>query len=168
MADYIEQTDLLWDEWIAETGQVSGDPADFVEWGLANRKLALRPQDVRRLLRKQVTGLLRKARRFDPDGGYWYRSKQSVTLFDGELPTKHFFDTDKGGTPNLRQKAVKQRRDAIADHVYRAACDVDHMNRAFPDDPQLTFFPDFNDDVAEKRAADVAASKRKDGDEDAA
>lgn len=152
MADYNEQVNSLWDEWIAETGQTSGDPGEFVEWATAKRRLALRPQDVKQVLRKQVTRALREAKRFNVEGGFHYRSKQSVTLFEDGLPTKHYFDTDHGGSPTLRQKATRQRREAIAHDVYRAVCDVEHMNSAFPEDPQLNFFQDFSDDVIELRA----------------
>jgi hypothetical protein len=97
----------------------------------------------------------RQAKRFDEDGVFTYRAKQSVTLFENGMATKHYFDTDKGGTQTLRQKSTKQRREAIAHHVYRAVCDVERMNKVFQDEPQLNFFPDFHDDVAELRAAEL-------------
>lgn len=156
MSYYNDQVNRLWDSWIEETGRESGDPDDFVEWALTGGRLGVRPQDVKRLLRRQVTQALRQARRLD-DAGFTYRAKQSVTLFEGDVAMKHYFDTDKGGTATLRQKSVKQRRDAIANDVYLAVCDVEHMNKAFPEDPQLTFFPDFRDDVAEHRAVELAA-----------
>jgi hypothetical protein len=162
MADYNEQVNRLWDEWIAETGQASGDPGDFVEWATAGKRLALRPQDIKHVLRKQITQALRQAKRYDMDGGFHYRSKQSVTLFDDGLPIKHFFDTDEGGSPTLRQRAVRQRREAIAHGVYRAACDVDHMKRVFSGEPKLQFVLDFTDDVAEMRATDLKARGRHD------
>lgn len=165
MADYNEQVNHLWDEWIAETGQESGDPGDFVTWAMAGRRLALRPQDVKQLLRKQVTQALRQSRRFDLDGGFTYRAKQSVTLFNGDLPIKHYFDTDFGGTQTLRQKATRQRREAVAHDVYRAVCDVEHMNSVFREEPQLNFFTDFTDDVAEMRATETEARDRGDDEE---
>jgi hypothetical protein len=70
---------------------------------------------------------------------------------------------DKGGTTNLRQKAVRQRRDGIASDVYRAVCDMEHMNKVFHE--QLTFFLDFADDVAERRAADLLRDNEDDQDE---
>jgi hypothetical protein len=149
MADYNEQVNRLWDEWAAETEQESGDPGDFIEW--AGSRLVLRPQDVKQLKRKQVTQALRQAKRYDEEGGFTYRAKQSVTLFDG---IKHFFDTDTGGTPALRQKSTRQRREAVAHDIYRAVCDVERMNKVFPDDPQLNFYLEFTDDVAELRAAE--------------
>ena len=76
------------------------------------------------------------------------------------LQLRLWFDTDKGGTSNLRQKAARQRRDAIAADVYRALCDVEHMNKAFPDDPQLSFFADFTEDCAERRAAELLDQDR--------
>ena len=155
MADYNEQVNRLWDEWIAGTGQESGDPNDFIEWAIASRRLALRPQDVRRLMRKQVTEALRQAKRFDVEGGFTYRAKQSVTLFEGDNAIKHYFDTDHGGSPTLRQRSVRQRREAIAHDVYRAVCDVERMNKVFPDDPQLNFFTDFRDDTLERREAEL-------------
>jgi hypothetical protein len=30
---------------------------------------------------------------------------------------------------------------------------VEHMNKVFPNDPQLNFFADFSEDIAERRAA---------------
>ncbi len=155
MADYNEQVNLLWDEWIAETCQKSGDPGDFTDWAYTSRRLLPRPQDIKQILRRQVTQALRQAKRFDADGGFTYRAKQCVMLFEGGKATKHYFDTDTGGTSNLRQKSVKQRREAVAHHVYRGVCDVERMNKAFPDDPQLNFFQDFTDDVAELRALEI-------------
>jgi hypothetical protein len=38
---------------------------------------------------------------------------------------------------SLRQKATRQPRDGIASDVYRAICDMEYMNKTFPDDPQL-------------------------------
>ena len=166
MADYNEQVNRLWDEWMAETGQESGDPAEFIDWALANRRLALRPQDVKQLLRKQVTQALRQSRRWDEEGGFTYRTKQSVTLFEGEITIKHYFDTDRGGTARLRQKSVKQRREAIAHDVYRAVCDVERMNKVHRGEPQLNFFQDFTDDVEELRAADqIGGDKEEDREE---
>jgi hypothetical protein len=164
MADYNDQVNRLWDEWTAETGQESGDPGEFVEWAVASRRLALRPQDVKQLLRKQVTQALRQAKRYDMNGGFTYRAKQSVTLFSGDAAVKHYFDTDHGGSPTLRQKATRQRREAVAHDVYRAVCDVEHMNTVFPEDPQLRFFTDFGEDVLEMRAAELLG---RDGDDEA-
>jgi len=154
MANFNEQVVRLWEEWEAETGDVSGDPSQFVEWAVANRTLLPQPQDVKRMLRRQVSSSLRQARRLDKDGGFTYRAYQSVSLFDSGQPTKHYFDTDTGGSPALRQKSVKQRREAIASDVYRAVCDVDRMHKVHADDPQLNFFSDFSDDVVERRLAD--------------
>lgn len=158
MANYNEQVLRLWDEWIEETKQNSGDPGDFVDWARSAGRLALQPQDVKNVLRKQVTQALRQAKRYDEEGGYTYRAKQCVTLFENGLATKHYFDTDTGGTQTLRQKSVRQRREGVAHSVYRAVCDVDRMNKVFPDDPQLSFFTDFSDDVAELRAAEIAGN----------
>ena len=69
---------------------------------------------------------------------------------------KHYFDTDTGGTQTLRQKATKERREALANDVYLAVCDMEHMNRVFAEDPQLSFVMDFEDDVAERRAAEAS------------
>jgi hypothetical protein len=154
MANFNEQVVRLWEEWEAETGEVSGDPSLFVDWAVANRKLLPQPQDVKKMLRRQVTRSLRQARRLDLEGGFTYRAYQSVSLIESGQPIKHYFDTDTGGTSTLRQKSVKQRREAIASDVYRAVCDVDRMNKVHTDDPQLNFFSDFTDDVAEQRIAD--------------
>ena len=75
--------------------------------------------------------------------------------------------TDKGGTPNLRQKVTRQRRGGVASDVYRAVCDVEHMSKAFPGE-QLNFFTDFTDDVAERRAAELLANDNAEDDDEAA
>jgi hypothetical protein len=62
------------------------------------------------------------------------------------------FDVDKNGTPQLRQKAARQRRDAIANDVYRARSDIDHMNYAYPGDPRIQFEMDFTEDYEERKA----------------
>jgi hypothetical protein len=88
-------------------------------------------------------------------------------ISEGDLQYRLWFDTDKGGTPGLRQKANRQRRDAIASDVYRGLCDAEHMNKVFPDDPQLSFLPDFSDDCAELRALELLDHDN-DDEEDAA
>ena len=162
MADFNEQVIRSWDEWIDETSQQSGDVAEFVDWALARRKIAPRPQDIKQILRKQITQSLRQAKRYDEDGGFTYRAKQSVTLFENGVATKHYFDTDNGGTESLRQKSAKQRRDAIANDVYRAVCDVERMKKRFPTEVQLNFFTDFTDDVVELRAAEILGNDSED------
>jgi hypothetical protein len=165
MSYWTKQVEKLWDEWIEATGQPSGYPAEFINWAIASKRLALRPQDMKQLLRKQVTQALRQVKRYDEDGGFTYRAKQSVTLLDGDVPIKHYFDTDKGGTANLRQKSTKQRREAVAHDVYRAVCDVERMNKVFSDEPRLNFHKDFTDDVAELRAAEWLDHERDEDDD---
>lgn len=165
MANFNEQILQAWDEWEAETGADASNPDDFVVWAMENKKLLPRIQDIKRLLRKQVTTALRQVLRVD-DAGFMYRGKQSVLIVEKDLQYRLWFDTDRGGTTTLRQKAVKQRRDAIASDVYRAVCDVEHLNKTFPNDPQLTFFPDFSEDCAEKRAQELLEHKRDDDDDD--
>lgn len=156
MANYNTQIVNLWDKWIASTDQICGNPDDFVAWARSAKKLDVEPQDIRNLLRKKVTQALRQAKRYDEEGGFTYRAKQSVTLFENGVGTKHYFDTDTGGTQNLRQKSVKERREAIAHDIYRGVCDVERMNKVFYDEPQLNFLQDFTDDTEELRAAELA------------
>src|SRR5665213_71795 len=168
MANFDEQLLQAWDEWEGITGAAANDPDDFIDWAVENKRLSPRPQDVRKFLRRQVSRALRQASRMD-EAGFSYRAKQSVlSLEDDGKPHRMWFDTDKGGTPNLRQKAVRQRRDASASDIYRAICDVEHMNKVVPDDPQLSFFLDFSDDVAERRAADLLNKDRDDEEDEAA
>ncbi len=164
MANYNDQVLNLWDEWISGTDHSYGNPGDFVDWAYSAGRLDLRPQDVKNMLRKQVTQALRQAKRYDEEGGFTYRAKQSVTLFEDGLAVKHYFDTDTGGTQTLRQKSVKQRRDAIAHDVYRGVCDVERMNKVFHEEPQLNFLTDFTEDAAELRVAELSSNE----DEDAA
>lgn len=121
---------------------------------MENRKLSPRLQDITRLLRKQVTIALRQAMRTD-ENGITYRAKQCVLISEEGAQMRLWFDTDRNGTANLRRKAVHQRREGIANAVYRAMCDVEHMNRVYPEDPQLNFFLDFHDDYAERKAAEL-------------
>jgi len=166
MANFNDQILGAWDEWENSTGETANNPDDFVVWAMENKKLFPRPQDLIKILRKQVTGALRQAMRTDDDG-ISYRAKQCVLISEEGAQLRLWFDTDKGGTANLRQKAVRQRRDAIANDVYRAICDVEHMNKVFPDEPQLNFLADFSDDYAERRAAELL-DRDKGDDEEAA
>jgi hypothetical protein len=164
MADFNEQVSRAWDEWEGITGQDANNPDDFVVWALTNKKLAPQPQELRRMLRRQVTKALRQIQRTD-ENGITYRAKQCVGISENGVQMTLWFDTDRGGTPNLRQKALRQRREAIANDVYRAVCDKDHMNSAFPEDPQLNFFTDFTDDCEERRAADLLKREKEDEDD---
>jgi hypothetical protein len=154
MTNFNEQILRVWDEWEQTTGAEANNPDDFIAWAIDNKKLLPHMQDIRKLLRKQVTAALRQALRTD-DGGFSYRAKQCVLIIEEGLQLRLWFDTDKGGTPNLRQKAVRQRREGVASDVYRALCDVEHMNSTFPNDTQLSFLTDFSEDCAERRAADL-------------
>lgn len=166
MANRDELIMRAWDEWENITGAEANNPDDFVAWALDTKKLVPHMQDIRKLLRKQVTSVLRQAMRRDA-AGFSYRAKQCVLIADEDAQYRLWFDTDKGGTPNLRQKATRQRREAIASDVYRAVCDVEHMRTAFPGE-QLNFFPDFTDDVAEHRVADLLADEKTDEEDEAA
>lgn len=161
MTHFQDKVLQAWNEWEETTGADANDPDDFVLWAMENKKLLPQPQDLRRLMRKQVTSVLRQATRID-DAGYSYRAKQCVLIAEEGAQLRLWFDTDKGGTPNLRQKATRQRRDGIASDVYRAICDVEHMNKAFPEDPQLSFPLDFSDDCAERRAAELLGRDKDD------
>jgi hypothetical protein len=154
MAKFDDQVMQAWEEWESLTGADANDPEDFVVWAMENKKLLPRMKDIRRVLRQQVTAVLRQALRRDP-AGFAYRAKQSVLIKDGETEHRLWFDTDRAGTATLRQKATRQRRDGIASDVYRAVCDVDHMNGVFTAEPPLLFPTDFTEDAAEKRAADL-------------
>lgn len=156
MANYSEQVVRIWDEWETETGAEAGDPTDFVDWAIANGRLQPSSQDVMKLLRQRVTTALRQVQRFDNDG-LPYRGKQCAIEFENGRPTAHWFDTDTGGTPRLRGKAIKQRRDAIASDVYRAKRDCDHMNMVHGESNQLVL--DFSDDCAEREALDVMTAE---------
>src|SRR3546814_11932161 len=73
-----------------------------------------------------------------------------TTLFRSQRTL--WFDIDKNGTPRLRQRAAKQRRDAIAADVYRAKSAVDHMNFAYSDEEQIQFELDFTEAFEERKA----------------
>jgi hypothetical protein len=168
MANFDNQVMQAWDEWEEITGAAANDPDDFIVWAMENKKLVPGPQDIRKLFRKQVGRVLRQATRKDDDG-FSYRAKQCVLLLEKDgRQHRMWFDTDRGGTSNLRQKVVRQRRDAIASDVYRAVCDIEHMNKTFPDEPQLNFLADFSDDIAERRAADLLDGDAEDDQDEAA
>jgi hypothetical protein len=65
MADFKEQVLRVWDEFEQTTGAEANNPDDFVAWALENKKLAPQPQELRRMLRKQVTNVLRQVQRTD-------------------------------------------------------------------------------------------------------
>jgi len=96
-----------------------------------------------------------------------HRATDSVLIIEEGAQYRLWFDTDKGGTPNLRQKVTRQRRDAVASDVYRAVCDVEHMSKVFPGE-QLNFFTDFTEDVAERRAAELLATDNAEDEDEAA
>lgn len=161
MAKFKDQVLRVWNEWEEQTPEEANNPDDFVDWALANGKLAPQPQDIRRLLRGQVTDALRQAMRTDEDG-ITYRAKQCVRISEEGTQLSMWFDADKA-TFNLMNKAVAQKRKAIVSDCYRAKCDVDHYNNAHNEEEQITLILDFTDDVAELEAQE---RQKQSGDED--
>ncbi len=153
MANYNEQVMLAVTQFTEETGQNAINPDDFITWALANGKLSPQPEDVRKLMKRRVTTAMRQKRLVDEDG-VEYRAMQCALTLDESTGEQiaMWFHTDTGGTPNLRKKAVKQRRDGIADDVYRAVSDVTHMNKVHNEDIQ--FVMDFTDDYLDRKAAE--------------
>ncbi len=72
-----------------------------------------------------------------------------------------WFDIDSGGTPQLRRKAAKQRRDSIVNDVYRAKSDVEHMNHTYPSDEPIQFEMDFTEDYEERKALEMLEREAK-------
>jgi hypothetical protein len=123
VANYYEQIIRSWDEWEASTGNDANDPDDFIDWAVANNRLHTAPEDIRKIHRRRLSEALRQVHRVDAEGTT-YRAKQCVIIVENGKQRSFVFDVDKNGTAQLRQKAVKQRRDAIANDVYRAMSDV--------------------------------------------
>lgn len=161
MANFNEQLLRTWNEWEDLTGQDANNPNDFIDWAVANGKWVPHPEDIRKIFRRQLSTALRQAMRVD-DQGTTYRAKQCVSTIEGGAQRTLWFDVDKGGTPQLRQKAARQRRDSIANDIYRAKSDVDHMNFAYPYEEPIQFELDFTEDFEEKKALELLEQKQKD------
>jgi hypothetical protein len=151
VANYNEQAIRAWDEWEEITGNEANDPDDFIDWAISNNRLHTAPEDIRKIHRRRISEALRQVHRVDEEGTT-YRAKQCITIIEEGRQRSLVFDVDKNGTPQLRQKAAKQRRDAIANHVYRAKSDVEHMNLAYPSDEPIQFEMDFTEDYEERKA----------------
>ena len=161
MANYNEQLLRVWEEWEETTGEDANNPNEFIDWAVANGKLTPRPEDIRKIFRRQVSTALRQAMRID-EQGTTYRAKQCVSIIENGEQRTLWFDVDTGGTPRLRQKAVRQRRDGIANDIYRAMSDVAHMNYAFPNDEPVQFELDFTEDYEERKALEALEKEEKD------
>ena len=157
MAHYNEQVLLIWEEYEEATGEEANEPNDFIDWAVANGKLTPRPEDIRKIFRRQVSKALRQAMRTN-EAGVTYRAKQCVSLIEEGTQRTLWFDIDKGGTPQLRQRAAVQRRESIANDIYRAMSDVEHMNYAYPDDEPIQFELDFTEDYEERKALEALDS----------
>lgn len=151
MANFNEQLIRAWDEWEQITGDEANDPDDFLDWALDNNRLHTALEDVRKIHRRRLSNALRQVHRIN-DEGTIYRAKQCVMIVENGRQRTLVFDVDKNGTPQLRQKAAKQRRDAIANDVYRAKSDIDHMNYAYSKDEEIQFELDFTEDYEERKA----------------
>jgi hypothetical protein len=161
VANHNEQIIRAWDEWEETTGNDANDPDDFIDWALANRRLYTQPEDLRKIHRRRLSNALRQVHRVDEEGTT-YRAKQCVTIIEEGRQRTLVFDVDKNGTPQLRQKAARQRREAIANDVYRAKSDIDHMNFAYPNDDPIQFELDFTEDFEERKALERYEREQKD------
>lgn len=154
MANYNEQLVRAWEEWGAQTSEDAHDPNDFIDWAVAAGKLVPRPEDLRKIFRRQVTSALRQVLREDENGTV-YRAKQCVVLADEGAQRTLWFDVDSEGTPQLRRKAAHQRREAIANDIFRGRSDVDHMNFSYPSDEPIQFELNFTEDFMERKALEA-------------
>lgn len=161
MANYNEQLLRVWEEWEETTGDEANNPNDFIDWAVDKGRLTPRPEDIRKIFRRQVSTALRQAMRVD-EMGTSYRAKQCVSIIEEGVQRTLWFDVDKGGTPRLRQKAARQRRDGIANDIYRAMSDVEHMNYAYPKDEPVQFELDFTEDYEERKALEALEVEEKD------
>ncbi|MCF6293271.1 MAG: hypothetical protein L3J04_07755 [Robiginitomaculum sp.] len=151
MATINEQWILAWNEYETLTSAKAINYNDFITWALENDKWKPRPQDIRSLAKKEVGAALRQLMRID-ERGVTYRAKQVVKILEDGNQLTFVFDIDTGGTDNLRRKAIRQRRDAVAADIFRARSDVDHMNFKFPTEEPYQFPLDFSEDYEERRA----------------
>ena len=161
MATFNEQLLRAWEEWEATTGEDANNPNDFIDWAIFNGKLAPRPEDIRKIFRRQLSTALRQAMRVDEEGTT-YRAKQCVSIIENGNQRSLWFDVDRGGTPQLRQKAARQRRDSIANDIYRAMCDVEHMNLVYLEDEPIQFELNFTEDYEERKALETLEREEKD------
>ena len=151
MANYNEQLIRALEEYEALTGENAINPDDMITWAIENGKWHPRPQDVRKVMRKELGVAVSHLRKID-ENGTEYRAKQVVKLQeDGEQITM-IFDVDNGGTDKLRRLAARQRRDGISSDVFRAMSDVEHMNYKYPEEEPIQFDLDFLEDYEERRA----------------
>ena len=155
MSSYDDQVLIAWELWVEETGEAAGNPDDFIVWAVSNNMLAPTPLDMHKIFRRRVSTALRKAVRVN-NKGIAYRAKQCAVMYENGQQIPMWFDTDTGGTPSLRKKATHQRREGIANDVYRALCDVEHMKKRHSENIQ--FVLNFEDDCADRRAADLMAA----------
>ena len=142
---------MAWDEFESQNDQAAINPDDFATWAMKNGKWRPRPQDVRKMLKQDMTAALRQVMR-ENENGITYRAKQCVKIMEDGVQLPLWFDVDFGGTDRLRRRAVRQRRDGIAADVFRARSDVDHMNFKYPSEKPIQFLLDFEDDYLERRA----------------
>ncbi|NQW01233.1 MAG: hypothetical protein HQ483_16120 [Rhodospirillales bacterium] len=151
MANFNEQLIRVLEEYEALTGENAVNPDNLITWALENNKWHPRPQDVRKIMRKELGVAVSHLRKID-ENGVEYRAKQVAKLLeDGEQITM-IFDVDNGGTDKLRRLATRQRRDSIVSDIFRAKSDVVHMNTKYPDEEPIQFDLDFNEDYEERRA----------------
>lgn len=160
MANYNEQLIQAWNEWEDITGDEANNPDDFIDWAVANNRLYTKPEDVRKIHRRRLSSALRQVHRVN-DEGTTYRAKQCVAISENGTQRTLWFDIDKGGTPQLRQKAARQKRNAIVNDVYRAKSDIDHMNFAYPKEEQIPFDLDFTEDFEERKALELIEREAK-------
>ena len=117
MANFNEQLIRVLEEYEAIIGNNAVNPDDLITWALENQKWRPRPQDVRKIMRKELGAAVSQLRKID-ENGIEYRAKQVVKLLeDGEQITM-IFDVDNGGTDKLRRLASRQRRDSIVADIF--------------------------------------------------
>lgn len=157
MATRKEQGADILDRYLNE---VTDDPVsldEVAEWALTQGLFRPGPLDVRKLCREVIADGARSQKRFD--GKRWYRAKHSVRTNVGGVQLNLWADIDKNASHSFMSKSIGQRRRSIADDCFSMKMDADHFSEAHPTLPPIQPVLSFEEDVAEREAAENAARR---------
>lgn len=129
-----------------ETGEREIDMHEIARFAVERGWPLPRPSDPIDLLARQFTQAAHDEIRYDAVTGKPYRANHALPVQIGQLSLFVWIDIDEATRPQILKSTVK-RREQMVDDGYQLTLDLDHWNRAHPDEEPIDLPMDLTPDI---------------------
>lgn len=148
MANYKQQLQKIWHQYVQENGHVPSTAREAVAWGVERSMVKVPDVDPLAKLSQDMSSALREEYAIDEDGRR-YRVNHAVRISKGGVQYT-FWAIMKDAPREHMQKAFIQRREQIVGDCFQLSTDVDAYNGLNKEQPPIQMLFDFREDIEER------------------